>query len=322
METITRTVRTVLLVVLLGGLYACTSELSQDAASSEPKLVEVRSIYDAENDRHLFETETDTISAGWTTFRLVNASPFVHFIFFDHLPGARTSEELLSDISPVFQESSYLLMEGKNEEAMAAFSKLPEWFNDVVFRGGTGYTSPGRTAETTLFMAPGNYVMECYVKMPDGTYHWNMGMYKDLHVTADTTEAKAPQSPDIDITVTDEGLQVEGEPTTGEQLVAVHFEQENPGLIGKDVHLAKLDESTDADKVAEWLDFMTAKGLISTAENPGPATFIGGTHEMPKGSTAYFTVDLNSGSYVWVAEQQIANKAMEEFTVEEDAGSE
>lgn len=314
METITRAV---LLVVVVGGFYACTSESSQDTASSEPNLIEVRAIYDAENDRHLFDTETDTLSAGWTTFRLVNASPFVHFIFFDHLPGDRTSEDLLSDVSPVFQESSYLLMEGKNEEAMAVFSQLPGWFENLVFRGGTGYTSPGRTAETTLFMAPGNYVMECYIKMPDGTYHWSKGMYKDLHVTADTTTANAPQSPDIEITVTDEGLQVEGEPTTGEQLVAVHFEQENPGLIGKDVHLARLDESTDADEVAEWLDFMTAEGLISTAENPGPAIFIGGTQEMPKGNTAYLRVNLHPGNYVWIAEQQIANKSMEEFTVEE-----
>ncbi len=307
----------VLIVALLGGLYACTSEASQDAASSESNLVEVRAIYDAENDWHLFETETDTLPAGWTKFRLINASPFVHFILFDYLPGDRTSEELLSEVSPVFQESSYLIMEGKNEEAMAAFSQLPKWFEDLVFRGGTGYTSPGRTAETTLYMAPGNYVMECYIKMPDGTYHWSKGMYKDLHVTTDTTKAKAPQSPNIEITVTDGGLQVEGEPTRGEQLVAVHFEQENPGLIGKDVHLAKLDESTNAVEVAEWLDFMTAEGLISTAENPGPATFIGGTHEMPQGNTAYFTVNLDPGSYVWVAEQQIANQAMKEFTVED-----
>lgn len=104
--------------------------------------------------------------------------------------------------------------------------------------------------------------------------------------------------------MTDEGLQVVGEPTTGEQLVAVYFEQENPGLIGKDVHLAKLDESTDAVEVAEWLDFMSAEGLISTAKNPGPATFIGGTHEMPKGNTAYFKVNLDPGSYVWIAERR------------------
>ncbi|MDZ7694289.1 MAG: hypothetical protein U5K69_24740 [Balneolaceae bacterium] len=317
MEAITR----VVLFFFILGLYACTSNQSQESVSSEPNLVEVRAIYNAEENRHLFETDTDTLPAGWTTFRLVNASPYVHFIFFNHLPGNRTSEDLLSDVSPVFQESSYLLMEGKNEEAMAAFSKLPEWFEGLVFRGGTGYTSPGLTAETTLFMAPGNYVMECYVKMPDGTYHWNMGMYKDLHVTSDTTQAKAPQSPDITITVTDEGLQVEGEPTAGEQLVAVHFEQENPGLIGNDVHLARLDESTDAMEVAEWLDFMTAEGLVSTVENPGPATFLGGSHEMPKGNTAYFTVNLEPGNYVWVAEQQIENRAMKEFTIEENAGS-
>ncbi len=283
--------------------------------------MEVRAVYDAENNRHLFETETDTIPAGWTTFRLVNASPFVHFIFFDFLPGDRTSEDLMSDVSPIFQESSYLIMEGKDEEAMNVFSKLPEWFEGLVFRGGTGYTSPGLTTEATYFMAPGNYVMECYVKTPDGTYHWNMGMYKDLHVTADTSNVEEPQSSDIQITITDKGLQVEGEPAAGEQLVAVNFEQDNPGLIGKDVHVVKLNDTTDVDEVAAWMDFMTAEGLVSTAENPGPASFVGGTHEMPKGSNAYFTVDLEPGRYAWISEQQLANKAYETFTVETEGGN-
>jgi len=42
------------------------------------------------------------------------------------------------------------------------------------------------------------------------------------------------------------------------------------------------------------MDFNNAKGLFSTAKNIAPTTFIGGTHEIPKGNTAYFTVGFSS----------------------------
>ncbi|MEQ9316078.1 MAG: hypothetical protein RLN72_09500, partial [Henriciella sp.] len=35
---------------------------------------------------------------------------------------------------------------------------------------------------------------------------------------------------------------------------------------------------------------------------PAPAHFVGGIHDMPEGSTAYFTVELEPGEYGIVAE--------------------
>lgn len=288
---------------------------SETTTSNEPRVVEIGAIYDAENDRHLFQTETDTIRAGWTTFRFANRSPMVHFVFFDYLPEGKTSDDFLEEISPVFQESSYLLMDGKNDEAMAVFANLPEWFNEVVFRGGPGFVSPGKSAETTLFMKPGNYVMECYIKTADGTFHWKMGMTEELTVTADTTNAKAPESPTIEITTSDEGIDIKGEPTPGKHLVKVTFNEDNPGLIARDVHVAKLGENDNFKDIATWLDFNNAGGLVSTAEDPGPTTFIGGTHEMPKGNTAYFSVELEPGRYAWVTEQPVSKSMVREFNV-------
>lgn len=307
-------------VLLLGmlsvGLISCSKEESSEKKSvPKPILVEVDAIYDSENDRHLFKTESDTIPAGWTTFRFANKSPMVHFVFFDYLPEGKTMEDLKKEVSPVFQESSYLLMEGKDKEAMAVFSELPDWFSKVVFRGGAGFVSPGKSTETTLFMKPGNYVMECYIKTADGTFHWKQGMIRDLIVTADSTDTPPPQSPTIEITTTDKGLDIKGKPKMGKNLVKVNFKEENPGMIARDVHVAKLAAQDSLKQIASWMDFNNAQGLVSTAENPGPTTFVGGTHEMPKGNSAYFTMDLEAGRYAWVTEQPVKKSTAREFTV-------
>lgn len=309
-----------LVVACVSTLLACSrddqpAEVDSAPQTTAPTLVEVTAVYDAENNRHLFRTDTEQVPAGWTTFRLVNASPMVHFLFLDHLPGDRTSKELLSEVSPIFQESSDLIAAGKPEEGMALFAELPAWFEDLVFRGGTGFVSPGRTTETTLYLEPGNYVIECYIKTADGVFHWNLGMYADLKVTADMNDAEPPADPTIEITITDDGFDVVGEPRAGKHLVAVHFAQETPALIAKDVHVVRLDDETDIDAVVLWMDFMQPTGLISTAENPSPAAFIGGTHEMPKGNTAYFSLELTPGRYAWISEQPVEGAVYETFAV-------
>lgn len=317
------TIKAIFGVILIAFMLACSNTQGEESLSvQEPTVVEVNAIYDTQEDQHLFQTETDTIPAGWTTFRFTNKSPMVHFLFFDYLPADKTSKDLLEEVSPVFQESSYLIMEGKNDEAMAAFSKLPDWFGQIVFRGGPGFVSPGKSTETTLFMRPGNYVMECYIKTADGTFHWNKGMTRDLNVTTDTTDAKPPESPAIEITTTDEGFDIKGEATPGKHTVKVTYAEDNPAMIGRDVHVAKLAENDNLEEIAVWMDFNNARGLVSTADNIAPTTFVGGTHEMPKGNSAYFTVDLEPGKYAWISEQPLDKTTIQEFTVTAKTGSE
>ena len=302
-------------------MLSCTPEDEKESEdlSSQPTVIEVTATYDATNNRHLFETDTDTVRAGWTTFRLINASPMLHFLFLDHLPGDRTSKQLHSEISPIYQEASDLIAAGQPEEGMAKFAELPEWFNDLIFRGGPGFVSPGRITEATLYLEPGNYVMECYIKTADGVFHWNLGMYKDLRVTEETSSARPPENPTIEITITDEGLEVIGDVVAGKHLVAVHFAQETPALIAKDVHVVRLDEGVNIDEVVFWMDFLQPEGLISTAANQAPALFLGGVHEMPKGNTAYFKVDLAPGDYAWISEQPAADAIYSEFTVADES---
>jgi len=279
-------------------------------------VIEVTATYDSESGRHLFvtDTDTDTVEAGWTTIRFTNASPMLHFVLLDHLPEGHTSADLRAEISPIFQEAMDLVRAGRPDDAAARFGELPDWYVELTFRGGPGFTSPGRVAETVLYLEPGDYMLECYIKTEDGVFHWGLGMYADLHVLEDVNGAQPPV-PTLQVTLTDSTMVVEGDPVAGEHVVAVHFQQEHPGLLGKDLHVARLDAGIDPSDVVAWMDANQTEGLVSTAARPAPATFLGGAQDMPLGSSAYFRLTLEPGNYLWVSELPLAEASFEPFTV-------
>jgi hypothetical protein len=248
----------------------------------------------------------DSIPSGWTTFRFRNESGMTHFALFDLMPAGHGVEAHQKLIAPVFQKGMDLLNAGKPDEAMAAFGELPEWFGEVRFLGGPGLLGPGETGETTLYVEPGTYVIECYVKT-NGIFHSyspdpskGYAMVHELTVTSDASGAEPPEA-DIRITVSSErGIEVEGDPTPGRHVVAVKFEDQivHESFVGHDLHLARIAPDTDLATLATWMNSMAPTGL----ETPAPVVFLGGTNEMPAGSIAYLTVTLDPGRYAWVAE--------------------
>ena len=301
----------IILILALALQLSCESK----EATVAPGIVEVTATFNAETNKHMFVTAVDEIPSGWTTFRLINASMNVHFLVLELLPGTRSVEDSVRDVVPVFQQAMDLINDGQAEDGMARLANLPEWFGDVRFMGGPGLVSPGQSSEATVYLEPGNYVMECYIKTADGTFHSTMGMIRGLTVTDERSNAAAPNNVDLEMTLTNEGFGVSGDVGPGLHTVAVHFAEENPPLLGNDVHLVRLDESTDIEEVATWMDWSQPGGLVS---DPGSATsfqFAGGTHEMPMGSTAYFTVDLTPGQYAWISERPADDPLYEVFTV-------
>ena len=177
--------------------------------------------------------------------------------------------------------------------------------------GGPGLLAPGRAVRTTAKLDPGNYVMECYVKTADGTFHTSLGVAQPITVT-EANSGGSPPLADIQITLSNFVISVEGEATPGEHTVAVHFEEHPEFGLGNDVHLVRLDDGMSLDEVVPWMDWMNLDGL----REPAPATFLGGTQEMPVGHTAYFTVELEPGRYAWISESTAAQGMVKEFTVE------
>lgn len=247
----------------------------------------------------------DTVSSGWTTIRLKNTSGMTHFAILERLPEGIGIEEQQREIAPVFQAGMNLLNEGKADEATEMFGTLPEWFYDVVFTGGVGFISPWQTAEMTVLLEPGRYLLECYVKTVGVFHSFNpipdlYGMVHEITVTEEASGAPEPEA-DIELTIsTERGIEVEGDIGLGRHTVAVHFEDQvvYDHFLGHDVHLARLTENTDLDALEAWMDWTQPRGL----ETPAPAEFLGGLHEMPAGQTGYFVIDLEPGSYAWIAE--------------------
>lgn len=241
----------------------------------------------------------EEIPSGWTTFRYTNESPLTHFMLVDKLPVVEGKQITYADfgkIPPVFRDAMDLINRGKEEEGFAEFSRLPSWFSEIIFSGGVGLVSPGETAQTTIYVEPGTYVVECYVKT-GGIFH----PMTEPVVVKESSLKHSPPTATMNLTISrEDGIEMPTEVQAGLQTVAVHFKDQGPHehFLGHDVHLVKLEKDTDLEEINSWMTWTTPDGF----NTPAPVKFLGGAQEMPAGSTAYITLDLQPGNYAWVAE--------------------
>jgi hypothetical protein len=248
-----------------------------------------------------FQT-ADTILSGWNTFKYQNLSNETHFFLMDKYPEGKTVENALTDVAPVFEEGMDLINEGKPEEGFTAFAKLPEWFGEIVFSGGSGLIAPKHTAITSIKLNPGYYIMECYVKMPNGKFHTSMGMAKPI-IVLDEDSGNSPPEATINITLSgEEGISYDKAITKGKQIFSVFVKDQKPheNFIWHDLNLVKLDVNANEDALEAWMDWSNPKGLITPV--PNGVTFLGGVNDMPAGSTGYFYTDLKPGKYAFISE--------------------
>jgi hypothetical protein len=261
----------------------------------------------------------DTVPSGWTTFVFHNESPNTHFFVLEKYPEGKTLDSAKKYVIPVFDEAMDSIMAGNNKAGMAEFANLPPWFNDVKFVGGAGLTAPGTTTTTTFKLNPGYYVIECYVKMPNGKFHSAMGMITDMTVTDEDGGGTMPDATEEIEISSDSGIVFPGNLSKGEHVFAVRFKDQkaHENFVGHDVHLVKLNEDFDVKKLNDWMNWVNPEGLVSPA--PEGMVFLGGTQEMPADNTAFFTANLTPGKYAFVSEvaDPDKNNMLKTFTVED-----
>ncbi len=290
----------ILLSVLSLIFFSCSREQSDNVVDVTAK--------------NYYFTTKDSIPAGWTTFRFNNEGKEVHFFFLTELPEGISFQQYLGDVSKPFDITLDSLEAGmaKPEAGTLLGSLLPQWYASAKVMGGTGLTSPGKTSQTTIKLEPGIYVMECYVKTEEGKFHSSLGMIRPVTVTDNISENKEPDDTNVDLTVSNSGIESSGNVQSGTNRVAVHFKEHPQYGLGNDIHVVKLTDKTNIDSIIHWMDWMNLSGLRS----PAPAEFLGGTQEMPVGYTSYFTVKLEPGKYAWISETTKDSNMVKEFSVE------
>jgi hypothetical protein len=308
------------LIVVIALLTACApsdkatdtgvnaGEAGESAAAMEPMVVEVTAKdFDFEMSRQ--------IPSGWVTFRLENVGEQEHFLYVYRLPDDVTFQRFREEAMGAFGRVWHAYDSGDldRSEAEAAFAEeIPAYFfTDLTPSGGVALTEPGETAQSTLYLEPGTYVVECYVKTPQGTYHTERGMQKQLTVTEAANDAPEPEA-DARITLSNYEIAVEGELQAGTNTVAVHVTDTPEGFMPHDINLFRLDEGTSLDELVAWMDWMD----LGQFRAPAPGHSLGGVEHLAAGKTAYMTVELVSGRYAWVSEAYAPRGMVREFTVE------
>jgi hypothetical protein len=244
----------------------------------------------------------DKVPSGWTTFRYVNNSFETHFFILEKMPDSLGIETYKKELVPIFKSAFQYFDNGKMKAGMKEFEKIPSWFNKVEIGGGVGLTSPNSTTESTICLHPGTYVMECYVRTPDGMAHAFMGMLKELKVM-DTPNNNSPPKADYMITLSsDKGISFLDSLKVGNYTLAVKFENQKKyeNMLGHDVNLVKLDDNALIDTLGAWLNTSDVQAFRTPA--PDGLTFLGGVEDLPEKNKGFFKVNLEKGNYVLISE--------------------
>jgi uncharacterized cupredoxin-like copper-binding protein len=205
-----------------------------------------------------FVSAPDTLPAGWTTFHFVNDGQTLHHMQIVRLDSGKTA----SDFS-------------------AAMSKgpPPAW---VVFKGGPNAPNPGAFSHGAVNLEPGNYVMLCFVDIPDHVAHLTKGMIRPFTVVASSAAGTEPAS-DATIALSDYTFTV-----TGLKAGSHTFKVTNNGPQPHEVEIVRFAPGKSMKDLAAW---------ATTFQGPPPGDAIGGVVILMSGGSATFTADLTPGNY-------------------------
>ncbi|MBW8770940.1 MAG: hypothetical protein JF589_14385 [Gemmatimonadetes bacterium] len=211
-----------------------------------------------------------SITAGTTTFRLVNDGKEPHQISIVQLAKGKTLADFV---------------------AAAKANQPTPWAVGV---GGPNTAGPRQTIDATVTLDAGNYLLLCWVPSPGSPVpHLVKGMIQPLTVHAASGVAQAGAStsyiseaaPDVHLELFDYGFRFSKPLTAGKHTIHVmnNATQEHEAVMMK---LAPGKTMKDADA---WFE--------SGMKGPSPITPEPGMAGLGKGRTATFTTNLTPGHY-------------------------
>ena len=224
----------------------------------------------------------DTISAGWTNFRMANHGQEVHYGHIVRLEPGRTVQELVDAYA----------------EAIRTSGPRPKW---VMRFGGPGGTFPGDSSSVTQHLEAGSYVWICPVEDEAGNPHFGRGEFKPFVVAAsENTMADSAARPEAStvIRLMDFSFALDSSVPAGRHIVRV----ENAGVEPHDLVMMKLNPGITADELFAAMNPERARRPGQAAAPPPPLesliTGAGGIAAIAPGMESFFETDLSPGEYV------------------------
>jgi hypothetical protein len=306
----------ILIIIVLTLIVLASCKEKKETKTSEFEIESEKNYVEVITNVMDFEM-VDEVKSGWTTFKYINKSLEPHFFILEKMPDTLGLETYKKDLFPPFISAFEHFEKGEMEAGMKEFEKIPKWFYNVELAGGVGLTSKKTTSKSTIFLEPGTYIMECYVRMPNGLGHVFMGMIKELKVVNESNGYKPPKA-DFNIGISSEkGITFVDSIKTGNYILSAKFEDQKQyeHLMGHDVNLVKIENDSLISDLNNWLNIVDFKAFRTP--EPEGLLFLGGVEDLPAGKTGYFEVTLEKGSYVLISEipNSVERKMIKPFTV-------
>lgn len=173
------------------------------------------------------------------------------------------------------------------EQFQAALQQSPEAaFPLVSFTGGPSVIDPGRNQEVTVNLAPGQYVVLCFVASHDGMPHLAKGMIAPMEVVENTKQASQPEiKADATVKLLDFSFVLPGEIKAGRQV----WQVVNEGKQAHEITIIKLADGKTMEDVAAFME---------APHGTPPFEDAGGFQAIDPGKAGWVTLDLQPGNYV------------------------
>ena len=203
----------------------------------------------------------DTIPAGLTTFRL-RVAQGGHAAWILRIPPGRDVREVV---------------------APANAGKPPAWARNL---GGPGFPPEGGTANATMVLEPGEYVVLCYVAGTSsrGKPHHQLGMYRRLVVApAPRTPGALPKA-DVVVTMVDHAYRLSAPIRPGRRVLRIV----NAGSALHEFKLYRVKRGRTAQESFAWKP---------ESGTPQPDEEVATIATLSPGGEATTTIDFTAGEY-------------------------